>query len=362
MRRSTGGRCRLLPLTSGFRRPLCALVVGLLLWIDASAQALSFTIPARSFEGLRQNALHAPALGALPARYRWLLRFWRGEYQGLLDVDQLESDLARSGSDEPPPAVAEMLDLTRFPFRDYLVAEIRRLSLATDEKRFLVLLLDHVLAGTTTRGAYDLNLDAQRYLETRRTRPELAAFVSRRIMVPLPPLVWTVGFSVRPALGFVEDTEDYSVMGIELLVRYGRLVTTIVADAGWGSVLDPDSGETRYFAGATLGYRLIPLKSWALLPGIGAGAVGIQRDEDAMMSSPRVFSPTIVGSAALEFFGRRGDRLRVAIGVEGRRPILGNRSAAEELLLFATFPLACGSSPRGGMDGEGLVVSCISGR
>ncbi len=313
--------------------------------------------PAKSFEQIRQEAFQVSPDEVHTVRYRWLLRFWRAEYQVLLDVDHLESELARSeeGGADPPFDFDKIFELTRWYFQRDLVAEIRRTALSVDEQEFLILLLEHVLNGTTqkTAAAYEMNMEAEEYLEKYKPNRELASFVSRRIMVPLPPLLWTVGLSVRGALGSVEGVQGYRLIGAEIPVRYKSLVATIAWDMGWGYIPPPINGENRIFVGATFGYRIMMGKCWALLPGFGGGIVAFEQDEQ------RVVSPTIVGSTVLEFFWGAG---RLTVGVEYRRPILGNRFAASELLVLATLPLACGSFPRGGFDSGGAVISCLPGQ
>lgn len=325
------------------------LLLSMLLLASPAPYAFQFSVkkpaPAKSFEQIRQEALKVSPDEVQTARYRWLLRFWRAEYQVLLDADHLESEWARSeerGAD-PPFDFDEMLELTRWYFQRDLVAEIRRTTLSVDEQEFLILLLEHVLKGITqkTAAAYELNMEAEEYLEKHNTNPELASFVSRRIMIPLPPLSWTVGLSVRGGLGFVDDVREYRLMGGEIPVRYKRLVATMAVDVGWGDTLDLQ-GEMRIFAGGTLGYRIMMGKWWALLPGFGGGVVAIYRDKDETEHQPPVVSPTIVGSAVLEFFLGGG---RLTVGVEYRHPILGNRFAATELLLLATVSLLVGPAP-----------------
>jgi hypothetical protein len=116
-----------------------------------------------------------------------------------------------------------MLELTRSYFQRDLVVEIRRTALSVEEQEFLILLLGHVLRGKAQRiaTADELNAEAGEYLKKHKSNPELASFVFRRIMVPLPPLTWTVGFSMRGGLGFAGGVQDYMLLGADIEKRKG---------------------------------------------------------------------------------------------------------------------------------------------
>lgn len=318
------------------------LLLTMLLSVNLPLYAMSEAAPEKSFEQIRQEALQVSSDEVQTVRYRWLLRFWRAEYQVLLDVDHLESEMARSedgGTDHPRFDFDEMLELTRWYFQRDLIAEIRRTNPSVDKQEFLILLLEHVLTGTTqkTMAAYELNMKAEKYQNKYNPNPELASFVSRRIMIPLPPLSWTVGFSVRGGIGFVGDLGEYRLMGAEVPVRYKRLIARMAVDWGWGNPPNPDEGGARMFAGVTLGYHFIKGKQWALYPSFGGGIVRIAYGD------PVVFSPAIVGSTILEVLG-------FTIGVEYRHLASRHRFATTELLVLATLPFVYHSFPQGGFD------------
>jgi hypothetical protein len=222
-----------------------------------------------------------------------LIRFWRGEYDLLLDVDTLSADLAAwKRPDAPVPAAfCRLVTKSRYAYFDDLIASIRNAELAAVERDFLELLLMRVLSegDGAAMDSYRFKELSEMYLRNHSDSP-FRPFVEENILGELPDFSWTFGGSiVTTGAVLIGNVSDYfspnMAIGLELEASYKNIVLIPCAGlAVLGSVQTPflfkgesvgsDSDNNSYGADSLdllLGYRIELGKNLSVLPRIGAG-------------------------------------------------------------------------------------------